>query len=658
MKLLRARVLNFKCIDDSGWVDLDQVTCLVGKNESGKTAWLHALRKLRPIDGQHAEFDYELEYPRRRLQEYKRIQGSEPAQVVEAAFQLTDAELAQVHAEFGEGALPAGEVVVSKSYANMTTFSFELDERAVVRRLVGQSELPSEVAQGLETAASVHALREQLTGLGEQVPGAAGPLALIDAWRDGSPRLAIIDRVLAPGIPAFVYFDEYSAMDGRIAIDSLKERQAAGQLDRADQTFLALLRLVGVGLEEFETLANQEWLISSLEAAGTSISDEMFNFWSQNRDLRVDFRLLGPDPAAADQRLRESNNLMVRIWNERHRVSVIFDQRSRGFVWFFSFLVYFSELEKGSEHQLVLLLDEPGLSLHATAQGDFLRFIDERLAPEHQVIYTTHSPFMVEPAKIDRVRTVEDTDEHGTRVRGDLITDSRDTVFPVHASLGYELARTFLERDVVLVAELADYIYLTAMSRHLGQLGRTSLDGRWTIVPVGGLQNVLAFMALVHARLDVAVLVSSSRSGLEHIQEMTNPPVLSTRQLLPVADVIEARAADFEDLFKVAFYMRLVQESGASDITADQLPKGERIIRRERVVARLQEALGGDFDTFLPARHLIEHPELLSDADEHTLAPWQRLIEQVNERLTGAPGASPAATSMAEAAVQPAQDPA
>ena len=85
----------------------------------------------------------------------------------------------------------------------------------------------------------------------------------------------------------------------------------------------------------------------------------------------------------------------IRVMNRRHRVSVSFDERSRGFVWFFSFLAYFSELEETNTNDLVLLLDEPGLALHATAQNDLLRYMEEKLAPEHQVIYTTHSPFMI-----------------------------------------------------------------------------------------------------------------------------------------------------------------------------------------------------------------------------------------------------------------------
>ena len=128
--------------------------------------------------------------------------------------------------------------------------------------------------------------------------------------------------------------------------------------------------------------------------------------------------------------------------NQKHNVTVPFDERSRGFVWFFSFLAYFSEIEQESSRPLILLLDEPGLSLHAKAQADLLRFLDERLAPEHQVLFTTHSPFMVDPQRMHRVRTVEDREDGGTTVSADVLKADSDTVFPLMAAMGVDLTQT------------------------------------------------------------------------------------------------------------------------------------------------------------------------------------------------------------------------
>jgi predicted ATP-dependent endonuclease of OLD family len=66
MQLVRARMQNFKCVEDSGEFTVDRVTCLIGKNESGKTALLEALYKLNPVEPERASFDEE-EFPRRHL---------------------------------------------------------------------------------------------------------------------------------------------------------------------------------------------------------------------------------------------------------------------------------------------------------------------------------------------------------------------------------------------------------------------------------------------------------------------------------------------------------------------------------------------------------------------------------------------------------------
>lgn len=319
---------------------------------------------------------------------------------------------------------------------------------------------------------------------------------------------------------------------------------------------------------------------------------------------------------------------MVRIHNDRHRVSVLFDERSRGFVWFFSFLAYFSELEQAGEHNRILVLDEPGLSLHATAQGDFLRFIDERLAPERQVIYTTHSPFMVEPTRLERVRTVEDTDEHGTRVSREVLTTTKETVFPLQAALGYQLAQTlFVGVDNLLVEGPADYLYLQVISQHLGSLGRATLDPRWVIVPVGGLKNVPTFIALLHNQLNVSVMVDGSQTGLQRIQHMVARGLLDQDKLLAVTDITRTKSADIEDLFDEAFYLHLLKASGTATVTKKKLGKCERIVKR------VEEALGHGFDHHRPARYLLEHPELIAEMDEATLNRWERLVQEINDRL-------------------------
>lgn len=86
-----------------------------------------------------------------------------------------------------------------------------------------------------------------------------------------------------------------------------------------------------------------------------------------------------PVEAAAQPPFDQGPIRQVRVHNKRHRASVPFAKRSRGFVWFFSFLAYVNELEDTGD-ALIPLLDEPGLSLHGRAQHDLLKLVDKRLA--------------------------------------------------------------------------------------------------------------------------------------------------------------------------------------------------------------------------------------------------------------------------------------
>jgi hypothetical protein len=135
-------------------------------------------------------------------------------------------------------------------------------------------------------------------------------------------------------------------------------------------------------------------------------------------------------------------------------VTTNFGERSGGFAWFFSFLAAFSELRDTED--LILLLDEPGLGLHAAGQADLLRYLDEQLAVGHQVVYTTHLPSMVDAARPHRVRTVEDVEGEGTRVHEGAGATSRDTVLPLSGALA--------DQGVVLPERLLALTELTGQS--------------------------------------------------------------------------------------------------------------------------------------------------------------------------------------------------
>jgi AAA ATPase domain len=134
MRLTQVTATNYRCITDSGPVDIADVTCLVGKNESGKTAFLQALRRLNPVEG-IGTYDDVMEYPAKGFARYKKVRDKQPATVIRAVLEFTDDELATIEERFGTGVLRSREFTVTKRYGSSSTF-FELDtdEAATVRQ--------------------------------------------------------------------------------------------------------------------------------------------------------------------------------------------------------------------------------------------------------------------------------------------------------------------------------------------------------------------------------------------------------------------------------------------------------------------------------------------------------------------------------------------
>lgn len=640
MKLTRARVTNYKSIDDSGWVSLDNVTCMVGKNESGKTAFLQAIRRINPADGANGSFDLR-DYPRKGYVRYRRRHEEEPATVVRAEFQLTESEVEEIESNFGRGVMLSNTVVASKNYKNQRAWDLDIDETALVQHLIDSEELPLEVKRYLEQSATWEELQNNLRSLEVKPEAVERLLRELPGRFQIDIRQQIILHFLEKFLPAFVYFDNYSAMRGRISIQDIMEREANNdEVEDADRTFLALLAMVGADLDDLETQTSYEYLKAELESASIGISDEIFEFWKQNTHLQVEFDLSQANPNDPPP-LNKGTIMHVRIRNNRHRVSVPFDERSKGFVWFFSFLVYFSQFEEEQRSDLIMLLDEPGLNLHALAQYDFLRFIDERLAPKHQVIYTTHSPFMINLDHLNRVRTVEDMDELGTVVGSDILRNNHETVFPLNMALGYQMAQTlFLAPHCLLVNSASDLIYLQVFGEIGTNQSRSKLDPRWVVIPVGNADNLPTFVSLLGENYSsVAVLMDVTPTDRERISNINESIPRSRRSPVKWVDVTRVRDADIEDLMEPGFYLKLVNEAYHDDLP-NPLTLRSITDSNPRIVARLQTHFetegisGGTFDPYKPAAYLLaNHNLLVDDINDKTIDDVSDMFDRINMLL-------------------------
>ncbi len=456
---------------------------------------------------------------------------------------------------------------------------------------------------------------------------------------------------ISPRRPKFLYFDDYYLLPGKVNLVGLKGRIDSDSLAQDDQTVLSLLRMADVDLETLLEPSGYEPARAKLEAISNTITDQLFKYWTQNKELDVEFdiRTDSHDQPPFDN----GNNLYIRIRNRRHRVTVPFSQRSRGFIWFFSFLVWFDGIREqlGTQAPLVLLLDEPGLSLHALAQADLLRYI-EVLSEEHQVMYTTHSPFMVRSDRLHQVRTVEDRLDSGTTVTDNVTGADAKTLFPLQAALGYTVAQNlFISPRNLLVEGPADLIYLQFFSAALERANRTALRDDITLVPVGGLDKLATFVALLGANdLELAVLHDFSGNPEQRLESLVRDKLIGKRQVLNYAmfrtvqssgrnnPSVALIATDVEDIISPAPYLRLFNATfqpglNGTTISENDLPPGDRIVLRiETYLKTNQISLrpSGGFNHYLPASQLAEKPSILGRIDAVTLNRFEQLFTTMN----------------------------
>ena len=623
MKIKRARVTNYKSIDDSSWVALEDVTALVGKNESGKTAFLQALRKINSISGESDGFNIR-DFPRKGYIKYKKIHENSPLPVAQMEFELSDDEVKEIESNFGEGVLKSNLVKVLKNYKNERYWEIDLADSLVSNTIPNDGDSGS-----YSTPAAFRTV---------------SPLQNGNSFNSAQSSVSekIQSDFLERWLPKFVYFDNYSTMRGKISINDLKARTLTeGALDDADRTFMSLLTLSGVSLEDLEEDLSYEDIKVELESASITITDEIFEYWQQNRQLKVEFDLSQADPRDPAP-MNEGKILHVRIENARHRVTVSFDERSKGFVWFFSFLSYFSHLEETEDSDLVILLDEPGTALHAMAQKDFLRFMDERLAPHCQVIYSTHSPFMVDLKQLSRVRTVQDMDGKGTVVSHDAVENDSETVFPLQMALGYQMAQTlFMAPHCLMVNEASDLIYLQTIGGIAAEQGSPRMDPRWVVVPVGSAENLPTFVSLLGDNyVSVAVMMDITPTNKARVERI-NASKSNNNQESSVkwVEVTRVRDADIEDLFDPNFYLKLVNLSYSSELE-DPVTMKAITESNPRIVERLREYFsshaisGGEFDRYRPATYLLQNFEVLrSEISDDTVNKIASLVERINGLL-------------------------
>ncbi len=643
MRLKTFRIQKYKTIKDTGWVEVrPDVAAFIGVNEAGKSSVLQALWKFNNVA--NASYDMLYDYPR-DLYSRERETGKS-TEVVTATFELDDADKKAYLAEVG-GASPRHVYVVT-TYANKKTcwVSVPMIPQATAAVDALKNELDAlerskktkaEKQKGEPVRASLAeyvALTDKYTDDRELLPilerlkVELEQLAdLVDAeirtgaesfLQDHAARYDVAEQWVLKHLPTFIYFEEYGSLHTRIHLPEFVRKKKANPVEPLVRTQSALFEWAQLGPEEIlklggpktegETLEGvqrrKEERSTLLESASYHLTGDWIEWWDQrHHELKIE---------------ADGEDLILKVSDDKNPWKVPFQERSKGFQWFFSFYLTFLVESQKAHHGAILLLDEPGLHLHIRAQQKLIGFF-RRVSSANQVIYSTHSPFMVDPDHLDNVRTVYLSEDPttkrsftkvsiGTEPEGDA-----DTLLPLQAAFGYELAQTlFIGRRVLLVEGITDYWLLKALSTTLATAGRHALAEDVVLVFAGGTSHMMPLVSLFirpdREDQELVVLLDADKAGLNKASQLKRDLMPGGKgvALISDADLLAIPDTEVEDVLERGDLMAALSAFKGRQMKLPPVPASTNVLLMKQVYAA--EGLG-DFSHAEKAQlilHLID----------------------------------------------------
>lgn len=535
MKLNKFRVTNFRSIQDSGWVECNDVTTLVGINESGKSNLLLALWKLRPARG--GEIDILHDMPVSKLSSLRNKLETTP--FICGEFTIDEDSADYISCTLNCSCQNGTLISVTRFFDGHYVVEFP-DGNPCSN---GSGDDPEEELDSSETAPS--------------------------EYTEDELRDAVLHE-----IPKFVYYSNYGNLSAKIylphVIKWLNGQNIPGIEVNEDQvrTLRVLFEFVNLNPQEILDLGKDPKVIAMersrnqteptkqdikkaeddkeqrsilLQSASGELTRQFRDWWKQGE---YKFRF-------------EADGDYFRIWvSDQIRTDEVgLELRSTGLQWFLSFYLIFLVESQDGHKDAVLLLDEAGLTLHPLAQKDLCYFF-ENLAQKNQIINTTHSPFIIDTSNIDRCRVVY-TDKQGFTVASSNLREGvgklgDQSIYAVHAAMGLSVSDILFQGcQAVIVEGPSDQHYFNAIKSYLIHKKLIAPKQEIVFVPSGGVKGVPGVVSLLTGKRSKLpyVILDSDKSGADAKKKLCSGLYKDTPEsILEVKDFVAIDNGEVEDL--------------------------------------------------------------------------------------------------------------
>lgn len=664
MRLIKAQVKNYRSIIDTGEFDVDKIkTVFVGINEAGKTAILKALHQLNA--GSDIEKPVLLrDFPRAQYASYVRNKSEDDLNktpLVEGWYSIEQTDIDEILDTDIE--IPENINLLQCSYKydkryghayhsiqgfNKKTWNdIENDVERLIHKLTQINNTdcqqlikkineikPKSLNSNIEVDDLQPLLKSAEMQIDEDDKKEIDRIERINLILKNNHAYDEILSFLSENKPKFIYFNNYIKVKPIIHLQQLAQREQSQSLNDEyyDYGNLSLLKFIGYSANQLSQLGEPNNQEKNIEKFREKLDDRDYKLNAASIELTKKIReIWNPDhqkDEASKLNIKADGQYLKVVVEDEVGVEVELDQRSEGFQWMTSFFIVFSSQANADFKNCILLLDEPATSLHALKQKEFIKTIN-RLAKDNQILFTTHSPFMISQDELDLVRIVELTDRNqGTKVNNKIISNDPAALFPLQEALGYSLAQSmFTAKKNVLLEGLTDLWYLEGIN----SLCEKKLDEKIALLPVGSSSKISYYANILYNNeLKIVALLDSDGAGDKAANEEILVYTVGNKNILRVADFCsnEIQGGEVEDIIRNTLFKVF------SNYSENKISEEDK--KSSKSLVDILKKADKNFSKYKLAKEFLkwskEHN--INDLEESEKNNCQKLIDTINKRLS------------------------
>ncbi len=608
MKLIKFRIQNYKSIIDSGYCSfLSDLTILIGKNESGKSAILEALRdfdknvsampeNVYPLDGRmdspFIETHFKLD--KKDIENIQRV----------AEVQLSDGHVQHlIQNDLILTKNEKGKYCLKNEYFEQTPLDYtKNEEKKNENEYLNPSKEPAPSTQFCMIKSTKEKLGEllqghvvpelNLKGSGEEIQKNVSELvktvkSALPFIKDKSIQDEVINNIrtiiketrtlneqnslreniqqdfsneerqrneepkgfidaVVQTLPNFIFFTEFSdILPFKIKISEIKENKSVCDF----------ARIAELDLDKILEITDPQKRINFLNRHSAIISGSFLDYWEQsNVEMKV---------------TPEGDHLLFGINDCDTTDFFKTEQRSKGFQWFLSFYLRLnSQLEKNN----IVLIDEPGINLHAKAQQDIIKVLLSLLSDQTQVMFSTHSPYFIDPKHLNRIQIILKSPFIGTKIyQYPAHNADEDTLIPITTAIGGKKVETrplnvqitLQSSKNVIVRNMATFYFLKAFCIIIQNPSINEIN----FIPSTDTNHLLSLVSLLVAQESRFFIFPNYHSGNDPLtQQLKEKFLLDSEKNIFISVPIDFSV---ENLFTLVDFNSFVLETDETRLSSD-----------------------------------------------------------------------------------------